>query len=209
MAGPMSLGCLRDGLSAEAEQSLRRYHDILQKWNPVINLVSPKTLDSVWNRHFLDSAQVFHAVGSPGGHWVDMGSGAGFPGLVIGILFKYTAETGHVTLIEADHRKAAFLSTVIRELDLPCTVLVQRIEQAEPQGADFVTARALAPLDVLLGYAQRHLAPEGRAVFPKGRNYPAEVDIARRQWSFSMDVVQSQSDPDGVLLRFSRLGKNQ
>jgi 16S rRNA (guanine527-N7)-methyltransferase len=179
------------------------------KWNPVINLVSPKTLETVWNRHFLDSAQVFHAVESPCGHWVDMGSGAGFPGLVIGVLLKHSVVTGRVTLIESDQRKATFLATVVRELDLPCAVLVQRIEEAEPQRADFVTARALAPLDALLGYAFRHLAHGGQAVFPKGRNYPAEVDAVRSQWSFSMDIVQSQTDPEGVLLRFSHLDQNQ
>lgn len=198
---------LRGQITAEVERDLIRYHDILKKWNPVINLVSPRTLDTVWDRHFLDSAQVFHAAKAAGGHWVDMGSGAGFPGLVISILLKYSEAEGRVSLIEADHRKAAFLATVIRELDLPCTVVVQRIEEAEPEGADWVTARALAPLDVLFGYASRHLAPEGRAIFPKGRTYLAEVDAVRDQWSFSMEILPSQSDSEGVLLCFSHLGK--
>jgi 16S rRNA (guanine527-N7)-methyltransferase len=200
---------LKDRVSVDAAQALTRYLQILEKWNPTINLVSPKTLDAVWDRHFLDSAQVFFASGSSGGHWVDMGSGAGFPGLVIAILLKDNQKAGRVSLIEADRRKAAFLATVVRELDLPCTVLVERIEQATPQNADWLTARALAPLDVLLDHAVRHLGAAGCALFPKGRAYKAEIEDARKRWSFSVDAVQSQSDPDGVVLRITGLGKNE
>jgi len=201
----MSMESLREVISPEAERALEIYLGLIRKWNPAINLVSPKTLDMIWDRHFLDSAQIFVASRCSGGHWVDLGSGAGFPGMVISVLLKEAGLPAHMTLIESDQRKAVFLSTVVRELDLPCTVLVERIETASPQKADWVTARALAPLDKLLDFSARHLGLSGSALLPKGRTYQVEVDAARERWAFALETIPSLCDPESVVLRISDL----
>jgi len=194
-------------ISPTAVRQLETYLSILKKWNPAINLVSAKTLDDAWTRHFLDSAQIYHLSGSSGGHWVDMGSGAGFPGIVVATLLKEDHPAGRVTLIEADHRKATFLSTVVAELDLPCTVLVDRIEAVPSQEADWVCARALAPLRVLLGFAERHLAGSGVALFPKGRTYHSEIEDARKDWVFNIETLESRTGPEGAVLRIAGIGR--
>ncbi|MFN4171205.1 MAG: 16S rRNA (guanine(527)-N(7))-methyltransferase RsmG [Pseudorhodobacter sp.] len=194
-------------ISPAAGQQLETYLSILRKWNPAINLVSAKTLDDAWTRHFLDSAQIYHLSGSSGGHWVDMGSGAGFPGIVIAILLKEDHPAGRVTLIEADRRKAAFLSTVVAKLDLPCTVLVDRIEAVPSQAADWVCARALAPLKVLLGFAEQHMVGSGVALFPKGRSYHSEIEDAREDWVFDIEILKSRTGPDGAILRIAGIGR--
>ncbi|MCL4170695.1 UNVERIFIED_CONTAM: hypothetical protein GTU68_049362, partial [Idotea baltica] len=133
-------------VSRETFAALQAYAALLEKWNPKINLVSKSSLQDLWNRHILDSAQLFSLVQHPHNTWADLGSGGGFPGLVIAIMALESGSPDQVILIESDTRKAAFLRTVIRELGLRASVINKRIEQVDPLDADVISARALADL---------------------------------------------------------------
>lgn len=187
-------------VSRETVARLQAYVDMLRAWNERINLVAPSTLDDPWRRHILDSAQLHPDVRRRPGPLADLGSGAGFPGLVLAIL-------GHpaVTLVESDQRKCAFLREAARVAGVAVTVLNARIEQAAPIGAAVVTARACAPLATLLGYAARHLAPEGTCLLLKGQHIGDELTDATRCWGFEFTRRPSAADPEGWVLRLENL----
>jgi 16S rRNA (guanine527-N7)-methyltransferase len=175
----------------------------LARWSAAINLVAPATLADSWNRHILDSAQLFTLAPVDARHWADLGSGGGLPGLVIAILGQ---ERGlSVTLVESDRRKAAFLRAQIAEHALGARVETARAEALAPLGADVVTARALAPLDRLLPMVTRHLAPGGTALLPKGRRWATELAAAQTGWSFDCEDLPSAMDPDARILRMTRI----
>jgi 16S rRNA (guanine527-N7)-methyltransferase len=192
-------------VSRETAARFDAFEALLRKWNPRVNLVSRASLVDLRRRHFADSEQVFEIAGISGGHWVDLGSGGGFPGLVIAILAAEAAPDLAVTCIESDGRKAAFLATAARELGLATRVLAQRIETAPQQAAQVVSARALAPLARLIPLARRHLAPGGIAIFPKGAGHAREVAEAREIGQFSLTEVPSRTDPQARLLRIEGL----
>ena len=156
-------------VSRETTARLDAYAALLAKWNPAINLVARSTMTDFWTRHILDSAQLFDLAPPGARHWADLGSGAGLPGLVIAILAPERTLDLRVTLIDSDQRKAAFLIAALRETGVRAEVRAERIEDLAPLGADIITARALAPLPVLLAYAERHLSAGGAALFPKRR----------------------------------------
>lgn len=187
-------------ISALATERLQIFVGLLAKWNAAINLVSPASLAEVWTRHVADSAQVLDLAPIRRARWLDMGSGAGFPGIVIALITADTPNPVEMTLVESDRRKAAFLSTVSRETGVPMIIQAARIEAVVPQNADTVSARALAPLVRLCSFAERHLAPHGAALFLKGGHYDAEIAEARRTWSFALDVRRSSTDPAGAVL---------
>ena len=188
-------------VSRETSERLRVLADLLAKWNPRINLVSRASLAGLWTRHILDSAQVFEMAAHPIKHWVDIGSGGGFPGLVVALMAPEHNSPTAVTLIESDQRKCAFLRTVLRETGAKATVLAKRIEQTEPQNADFLSARALSDLSTLLSFADQHLATNGTALFPKGVTWEKEVENARESWSFDLEVITSRTEPSSVILK--------
>lgn len=179
---------------------LARFETLIRKWNPVINLVARSTLDDLRNRHFIDSGQIFDLARVTARHWVDLGSGGGFPGMIVAILAASERQDLSVTLVESDQRKAAFLTTAARELGIPVRVLPARIETIPPLQANILSARALAPLDTLLAHAERHLAPGGTAIFPKGGNHQTEIDQALEHWTFSYQKEPSKTDAAGVIL---------
>ena len=187
------------GVSRETLARLKTFEALLRKWNPVINLVSRSTLDDVWGRHFLDSAQLIDLAGSAWTSWADLGSGGGFPGLVVAILSAESRPDARITLVESDRRKAAFLLTVANEIGLKPQVIADRAESIPPLSADVVSARALAPLEKLLPYAERHLSPKGIALFPKGANHQAELHQALETWRFSYEATASVTDPAAVV----------
>lgn len=192
-------------ISALATERLQIFVGLLAKWNTAINLVSPASLAEVWIRHVADSAQVLDVAPIRSARWLDMGSGAGFPGIVIALITADTPNPVEMTLVESDRRKAAFLSTVSRETGVPMIIQAARIEAVAPQNADTVSARALAPLVRLCSFAERHLAPHGAALFLKGGHYDAEIAEARRTWSFALDIRRSSTDPAGVVLIMKEL----
>lgn len=186
-------------VSRETLARLDGYAGLLTKWNPAINLVAPSTLGQLWTRHFLDSAQVLE-IAPEGRTWVDIGTGGGFPGLIVAILAAEKRPDLRVTCIESDLRKATFLRTVARETGVKADVISKRIEQVDPLGADILSARALASLAQLLSYAERHLSPNGRALFLKGANHAAEVQEALEKWTFQADTYPSKTSSEAVIL---------
>lgn len=200
----VSLG--RMNVSRETIERLEIYASLLTKWNQKINLVSRESLKDLWERHFVDSSQLFH-VCPQGGAWLDMGSGGGFPGLVVAILAKGAGSAAEVTLIESDQRKAAFLRSVARETGVTCRIIASRIEAAPPQKAQTVSARALTDLSNLLGFTERHLAPEGTALFPKGRNWKKEVQSASGEWQFDFVPITSWTDPEAAILQIKGVAR--
>lgn len=192
-------------VSRETRERLKVYERLLTGWNPKINLVSPSTLPDLWARHFTDSAQLLKLAPEDARTWTDLGSGGGFPGLVIAILAHGTDKPLDITLIESDQRKCAFLRTVLRETGITVTVTARRIEDARPGDSDVVSARALAPLDRLLGLVARHLGATGTALLPKGANWRNELAKARESWHFSCHANSSLTDRDAVVLQIGDL----
>jgi 16S rRNA (guanine527-N7)-methyltransferase len=196
----------RLNVSRETLDRLKIFEQVLLKWNPKINLVSRNSLDDLWTRHIIDSVQVFRCVSSPN-HWVDMGSGGGLPGVIVAIMAAEESPDTKVTLIESDQRKSAFLRTAARECGAKLTVISKRIEQADPQNADVLSARALADLSLLLEFSERHLTPTGTALFPKGANWKKEVDNARQRWRFDFEPITSLTEPDAVVLKIEGVAR--
>lgn len=192
-------------VSRETAARLEIFAELLEKWNARINLVSRGSLGDLWRRHIWDSHQLHALAPEAAGSWVDLGSGGGFPGLVIAILEAERATPRSVTLIEADQRKAAFLRAVLRETGVQAEVRAERIETVPPLAADVVSARALAPLPELLGHVHRHLAPGGIALLPKGARAMEEVALARRRWAFDCKQHPSATDPSAVILKIGDL----
>lgn len=186
-------------VSRETLERLRAYDALLQKWNPKINLVSGSTLNEVWSRHFLDSAQIFDLADGDG-LWADLGSGGGFPGLVVAILAMEKRPNLTVTLVESDLRKSAFLASVARELGLTVDLQSQRIEAMAALSADVISARALAPLDKLLEFADQHLAARGKAIFLKGASWRSELATAQKLWSFDFEAHESKTGDGAAIL---------
>jgi len=187
-------------VSRETMEKLEAFVELLQKWTPKINLVSKASLPDVWERHIVDSAQIYrHAPNN--GVWLDIGSGGGFPGVVASILSQ-GAECDHdFTFIESDQRKCAFLRTVAREVSLNFTTVSKRIEAVAPMSADILSARALTDLDGLLSFAHLHLKPSGIAVFPKGETWEKECEEARKRWSYHKEIITSVTNPAAAILK--------
>lgn len=194
-------------VSRETLDILDRYAMLLAHWQRAINLVGPRTLDALWTRHILDSLQLIDLV-PEARTFVDLGSGAGFPGLVLAIAVK-TCEDAAVTLVESNGKKAAFLQTVVRDLDLPVTVISRRIEDVVPGLAkpDVVTARALAPLGQLLDWCEPLLKTGVVGLFPKGRDLDKELRSADKEWTFDRAVFPSCVEPDSVIIRITNLAR--
>lgn len=192
-------------VSRETLGRLKQFVTMVQKWSRAINLVAPSTLDDVWRRHVADSLQIYAL--NPGPlRWLDLGSGAGFPGLVTAIMLAET-DGGHVDLVESNHKKAAFLRSVLIETGARGTVHPIRIDAAPPivSGIDALSARALATLDNLLAMGEPWLAEGATAWWHKGRDYRSEVAIARRSWRFDLVEHVSRVDAASVVLQISNV----
>jgi 16S rRNA (guanine527-N7)-methyltransferase len=192
-------------VSAQALSKLDGLLGLVEKWNPAINLVAQGSLSDAWQRHVVDSAQLFEHVPRQARTLADFGSGAGFPGLVLAILAQDSLPNLRVTMIESDKRKATFLSQAARQLSVSVTVRTDRAEVLAPLSADVVTARALAPLVNLCRIAARHLVPGGIAIFPKGSQADHEVTEAAGQWQFDLRHQQSRTDPAAQILTLERI----
>lgn len=193
-----------ENVSRETIERLMVFEGLVQKWTKKINLVSSGDAPQVWERHIVDSVQVFHAALNEG-TWLDIGSGGGFPGAVAAILAKEHAKDQQFTLVDSDQRKCAFLRTVSRELDLNMKVQAARVEELAPHGAEVLSARALDDLKSLLFHAERHLSPNGVALFPKGASWKQEHEEAQLQWSYNLEVLQSATNPDATILKIKEL----
>lgn len=192
-------------VSRETMVRLETLGELVQHWSARINLVSKASLQDLWHRHILDSAQIFSLGPIRCDHWVDIGSGGGFPGIVIAILAEELSPSTKVTLVESDKRKAVFLREAARQLGLSARVIGERIEKLPSLSANALSARALAPLAKLCDYANLHLGEEGIGLFPKGENYESEVEEAHRDWTFSHKTHPSRTDPSAVIIELKDL----
>jgi 16S rRNA (guanine527-N7)-methyltransferase len=192
-------------VSRETADRLSAYVALLRKWQPAENLISPKTLPDVWHRHIADAAQIVRLFPKDR-RWLDLGSGAGLPGLVIAICLP--AGDSLVHLVESNRRKCAFLRAAIRETGAPAEVHEGRIEEvlAEwSQPVDRITARALAPLRDLLRLSGQVMVQGVPAAFMKGQDWEAEVAAAKREWKFDVTKYDSMTGEGGVILDISAL----
>lgn len=194
-------------VSRETFERLDVFADLLEKWTVKINLISKSSVSEIWTRHISDSLQVYRKGPERFAHWLDLGSGGGLPGLVIAIMAAENPAQKMVSLVESDGRKAAFLRTALREAAVPGRVFCERIEGLPPQGADVLSARALADLGTLLSFAHRHLTVGGIALLSKGVSWKKEVDAARNEWSFDLEVLKSETEEGSVILRIGDIAR--
>jgi 16S rRNA (guanine527-N7)-methyltransferase len=195
-------------VSRETIDQLKIYAALLAQWQPRINLVANTTLPEIWHRHMADSAQLVAIAPEKPGTWLDLGSGAGFPGLVIAIMLR---DNGiRVSLVESDRRKCAFLAEVARQTGTPVEIHTARIEQMATQAmlppVDVVSARALAPLVRLISLSLPFFRDDTVGVFPKGRGAESEIEEARAAWAFDVETIPSLTDEAAriVLVRHPR-----
>ena len=183
-------------VSRETLARLKAYADVRVDWNARHNLVAKSTLPELWRRHFWDSAQLEPLIPQTARTLADLGSGAGFPGLVLAAMRPDLA----VTLHEATTKKCAFLQAAADRMGLKVEIANARLEDLSPRPFDAVTARALAPLPQLLAYAQKFAGPNGVCLFLKGQNLGAELTEASKYWSMKASQVPSQTDPSGAIV---------
>jgi 16S rRNA (guanine527-N7)-methyltransferase len=195
-------------VSRETFRRLEQFVELLLRWQTSTNLVASSTLPRLWTRHVADSLQLLPLV-PEARTWADLGAGAGFPGLVIACALTETPGA-EVHLVESNQKKAGFLREVARSLSLPAVVHAQRIEdfvKGNTRRFDVVTARALAPLDRLIGYAIPLLKTGAVGLFPKGQDVGAELTQASKSWKIDADLIPSKTDPHGriVLVRHAAM----
>jgi len=194
-------------VSRETLKSFCEYEALLSKWNKKINLVSQNTLAQLWNRHFLDSGQIINHVDALGKKWVDVGAGAGFPGLVVALLLRDRKIDCDMVLVEKNTNKVFFLNEVIRKLNLNVKVVNKNVDTIEPLNADIFTARAFSELKKLIELAFRHRKERGICLFLKGENYRFELDKTLNYWFFDYDIFDSVSNSSGKIIRVKKIFK--
>ncbi len=187
-------------LNAPTWERLDAFVDMLRIWNAGVNLVATSTLEDVWSRHILDAAQLFSFRPKGNLRWLDVGSGAGLPGMVLAIVSEADICDHEFILVEANTRRAEFLKMATRQLGVNVDVVALRIEQCAPVGADIITARAVARIDTLVKLFRPHLANRGRAILPKGKSYRREIRLASRHWRFSWQAFPSLTSADGMIV---------
>jgi 16S rRNA (guanine527-N7)-methyltransferase len=178
-------------VSRETLAQFDRYEALLTDWQTRMNLVGPSTLAAIWQRHFTDSAQIL-ALAGEGRSWLDVGAGAGFPGLVIALLDP----SASLTLVESIAKKCRFLDEVVTSLDLGDRVTIEnrRIETLPRTKFDIITARALAALDQLFDWGLPYAGSDTRWVLPKGARVDDELAIASKRFAFDYSLVPSRTD---------------
>lgn len=192
-------------VSRETFDRLVTFEQLFLKWNRSINLAAPSTLDDVWGRHILDSAQLAR-IAPQAKRWADLGSGGGFPGLVMAFLLG-ERDGASIDLVESNRKKASFLQAVIGQFGLPARVVARRIDDsyALVSAPEIITARALAALPALLDLSAPWLTKGSRALFHKGRDYRSEVEESTHRWAFDLVEHPSMTDGHGVILEVTDL----
>lgn len=181
---------------------LKIYQALLETWQKKINLISPQSLPHAWERHFKDSLQLLNYIPEKKASLIDLGSGAGFPGMVLGIAWP---EILKVTLIESDRKKCIFLESVSRETQTPTKIFNSRIENSQEIQGDIITARGLAPLPLLFEYAFPFMKENSFCLFQKGKNVESEIETAQKKWKFSLEIFPSLTDSTASILKIEHL----
>jgi 16S rRNA (guanine527-N7)-methyltransferase len=193
---------ISDDVSRETLEALKRFEALLMRWNRTVNLVSARDGRLLWDRHIADSLQLAALMRPLPARAIDLGSGAGFPGLILALV------TGvYFDLLEADQRKAAFLREAAHVTGAPVRIHAVRVEAAALSPSPLITARALAPLPKLLDLATPLLAPGGQCLFPKGANVQAELTDSAARWHMRVERIPSRTAPDACILRISDLSR--
>lgn len=187
-------------VSRETRDRLEVFVQLLAKWNKAINLVSKATLEDVWRRHIYDSIQIAE-IPSNSGKWLDLGSGGGLPGLVVAAIAAERTPGTHVTLVESDQRKCAFLAAAADAMNLSVSIECRRIEESTGQTYDIISARALASLPELLEMALPYRHDKTICIFPKGAKADVEMKAAMKHWNITYDAVESVTDPSATIFR--------
>lgn len=184
----------------ETLDRLSIYHNLLLKWQAKINLISNDSIPDVWSRHFLDSAQLINHLPSLDHTIMDIGSGAGFPGMVIAILGGRD-----IHLVESDGKKIAFLREISRETQTPVTLHHNRIENVCLEKCDVILSRACSDLNQLLKLCEKNVSRGTISLFHKGKNYSNELEDAKKYWSFESQILPSVTDKNGVIVKLSHI----
>ena len=192
-------------VSRETCDLLRLYYDMLISWNKKINLVSRKSIKTSWNRHFLDSAQLWLYLPQKANKWLDFGSGAGFPGLVIAFISKELKPDLKIVLVEKNKKKALFLNEVVNKIGLNVEILSNNVELIRPQRADVITSRAFGKLDHLLKISYKHQNKDTTALFPKGISFTEEIIISKKKWSYELERIKNIIDSNSFILKIRKL----
>lgn len=191
-------------VSRETKEKLVHYVSLLEKWNKSVNLIAPSTVSDIWNRHIEDSLQILPLLPSEPSQILDIGSGAGLPGVVISL-----ASDHKVTMVDSDKKKALFLKEIRRHLGASYDIICERVENIPNQKYGIVTSRACANLSELLALSHPFLEEKSYCLFHKGRNYSKEVEDAEKEWLFNLEVTPSITDNEAALLKLSNIQRRR
>lgn len=194
-------------VSRETFEKLEKYVELVKKWQKSVNLISNTTINQIWERHICDSVQLIGFMDIDSNNFFDIGSGAGFPGLVLSIILSEKNPTAVVELVESDRKKCLFLNEVKRQLGLNVKISNQRIEKLDDNKYDVITSRALASLDKLFDYVYRFCNERTKLIFPKGENFESEILEAKEKWCFDYKVEISKTNEKAVVLIVENLHK--
>ncbi len=196
-------------VSCETFDQLKTYQALLNEWQEKFNLVSRSSLEDAWNRHFLDSAQLINFMPEDAKTLADFGSGAGFPAMVLAIMVKEKTPYLKITLIESIKKKTLYLNEVAKKTNTPVTIINDRIENIAPQKFDIITSRAMTALSELLKYAFPFCKKKTVCLFPKGKNYAAELAEAHKHWRFNCRIEPSKVSDEGKILIITDIAKKK
>lgn len=196
-------------VSCETLSDLKDYQSLLNEWQKKFNLVSSSSLSDAWNRHFLDSAQLYEYIPTTAGILMDFGSGAGFPALVLAVMAKKRTSYLNIILVESVHKKTVFLNEVASKLNLKVRIENDRIENLPKQKVDVITSRAMCSLDKLLEYALPFCHKNTVCIFPKGKSYKTELELAEKKYSFSCELKDNLLSDEGKILVIKNIKKQK
>ncbi len=196
-------------VSHETFNQLKTYQSLLNEWQEKFNLVSRSSLEDAWNRHFLDSAQLINFIPEGAKTLVDFGSGAGFPAMVLAVMAKEKTPYLKVTMVESIKKKTVYLNEVSVKTNTCVNIINDRIENIAPQKFDVITSRAMTALSELLKYALPFCGTKTICIFPKGKNYAAELTEAHKHWRFNCRIEASKISAEGKILIITNITKKK
>lgn len=196
-------------VSCETFSKLKTYHDLLIEWQNKFNLVSNSSLQNAWDRHFSDSAQLYKYIPLFAESLIDFGSGAGFPAMVLAIMSENRTPYLNVSMVESIKKKTLYLNEVASKIGVNVNVINDRIENLPAKKYDVITSRAMTSLSELLSYSYRFCHEKTVCIFPKGKNYAAELAESHKKWRFKCVIESSEVSDDGKILIITDIRKKK
>ena len=178
---------------------------MLITWNKKINLVSRKSINTSWNRHFLDSAQLWLYLPQKANTWLDFGSGAGFPGLVVALIARELKPSLKIIVVEKNKKKVIFLNEVVNKIGLNVEIISKNVDLIESQKADVITSRAFGKLDHLLRISYKHQNKNTTSLFPKGVSFSKEIKISKKKWNYELEKIKNIIDNNSFILKIRNI----